>query len=185
MVDEARLQRMLDSYEIRELAHRYAVAATAHDIDTIASLFDPEVDNGRWGPGREGVRAFYRDFFERDDRYRFMQVGTHQVDLIDDASATGICFTRSWNGRPDARGWHDSMVVYFDTYCKRDEQWGFVHRRETLHHRTHVPHEEAVIAGVTDGSQPPSGRDALPRLWDYWARWAEKSRGGAGLPGPR
>jgi hypothetical protein len=27
--------------------------------DGVAALFDEEVDNGRWGKGREGTRQFY------------------------------------------------------------------------------------------------------------------------------
>jgi predicted SnoaL-like aldol condensation-catalyzing enzyme len=162
--DAARQARMVDIFEIRELAQRYAVAVTFHDVDAMAELFDPQTDNGKWGTGQEGVKAFYTDFFGRNQRHELLQVGTHQVDLIDDAHATGVCFTRSW-AELQPGSWSDVMVVYFDTYRKADGRWGFVHRKETLHD----------IAR-------PSLADAVPvpmqKHWEYLERWNEKKASG-------
>ena len=167
MPDESRLQAMLDTYEIRDLAQRYAVAVSFKDVEAIVELFDPEVDNGSLGPGREGVRKFYENFFRVQNRRALLQVGTHRVDLLGDDLATGVAFTRSWSGAP-GEGWSDVMVVYFDTYRKRDGRWGFVHRRETIH---------AVMASRTDELEVDAGstgRSPLPRSWEYWDRWKEK-----------
>ncbi|HEX5588612.1 MAG TPA: nuclear transport factor 2 family protein [Acidimicrobiia bacterium] len=169
MTDEASLQRLLDGYEIRDLAQRYAVAITSRDLDAVVELFDPDVDNGRFGTGRDGVRAFYANYFERNQRHALLQVGTHQVDLIDATTATGVCFTRSWDVGPEVGPGSprmDVMVVYFDTYRKQDGRWGFFHRRETLH-------------DIVNG-QPASG-DGVPgmtKAWEYWDRWRERKASG-------
>jgi uncharacterized protein (TIGR02246 family) len=173
---------MMDEHEIRDLAQRYAAGVAARDARAVSQLFDDEVDNGAYGKGKDATFDYYVDFFARDYRYSFMQVGTHQVDVIDDDHAVGVQFTRAWSGRPDERGWTDTMVVYFDTYLKRDGQWGFVHRRETLHHMRWVPHEEAVIPGLTDGTAdtgsgdtPKPARRSIPKAWEYWQRWGERT----------
>jgi len=165
MTNDARLRRLLDSYEIRELAQRYAVAITSRDLDAVVELFDPAVDNGKWGAGRDGVRAYYANYFELNQRKAFLQVGTHQVDLIDDTTATGVCLTRSWDVGPDEARM-DVMVVYFDTYRKQDDRWGFFQRRETLHD---------VVPGV---QQNASATPAMTRPWEYWARWRERKATG-------
>src|SRR5262245_50512035 len=52
------LKQMLDVFAIRELAQRYAVAISFHDVDAVAELFDPEVDNGPSArAARERVRS--------------------------------------------------------------------------------------------------------------------------------
>ena len=53
------LQRLVDRDAIRELALRYALAVDSKDLDALASLFAPDVDNGRFGQGADGVRRFY------------------------------------------------------------------------------------------------------------------------------
>jgi ketosteroid isomerase-like protein len=164
---------MLDEHEIRDLAQRYAVAASSRDVDAIAELFDEEVENGQWGPGRQGTRAYYTDFFAMQTGHSFMQVGTHQVDLVDAEHALGVAFTRSWSGTSE-QGWRDVMVVYFDTYRKHNGRWGFVHRRETLYCIGETGGEIELPAPRTDDAQPRRG--TIPRTWDYWERWEARKR---------
>ncbi len=76
-------------------------------------------------------RLLERD--ERVYRHAFLQIGTHQVDVIDDHSATGsgVCFTRAWSGRSDARGCSDTMVVHVGPDKQTDD------RRWNDRRRTH------------------------------------------------
>jgi hypothetical protein len=53
------LAELIARDSIHQLADRYAVAVDGKDIDTIATLFVEDVVNGRYGPGRQGVRTFY------------------------------------------------------------------------------------------------------------------------------
>ncbi|MBW8825954.1 MAG: nuclear transport factor 2 family protein [Acidobacteria bacterium] len=176
MADDARVEAMLDTYEIRDLAQRYAVGVSFGDVDAIAELFDPEVDNGAFGPGREGTRRFYENFFRtaRAGGHAQLIVGTHQVDLLGGDVAAGVVFTRSWSGSSE-KGWGDTMVVYFDTYRKRDGRWGFVHRKETIH-AAMQPHTDELDLG---DSAAATGRNPLPRAWEYWDRWKDKLATGA------
>jgi hypothetical protein len=166
MTDHDRLNRLADELEIRDLAQRYAVAVTARDLDAVVALFSPYADFGPAGVGRAGADAFYADYFERNGRHAFLQVGTHQVDLIDESTASGVVFTRSWDVGPGPARM-DVLVVYFDTYRRCDGRWGFVQRRETLH--------DAVPAAAAD---PEAAAPAMTRPWEYWDRWAERKRSG-------
>ncbi len=164
MTDHDRLNRLADELEIRDLAQRYAIAITARDLDAVADLFCSDADFGPAGTGRVGASAFYAEYFARNERHAFLQVGTHQVDLIDESTASGVALTRSWDVGPGPARL-DVLVVYFDTYRKRDGRWGFVQRRETLH--------DAVPAAPAD---PEAAVPAMTRPWEYWDRWAERKR---------
>ena len=79
--------------EIRELAHRCAVALDSRDLDSLVELFVPDVR-----VGRESGRPALRAFFERslaDMGTTFLLVGTEVVDLDDADHAHGtVCYGR-------------------------------------------------------------------------------------------
>ena len=47
------IRRMVASEEIRQLAHRYALAIDSRDIGTLVTLFVDDVQVGRGASGRE------------------------------------------------------------------------------------------------------------------------------------
>ena len=49
------LEQLIARDEIRRLADRYALAVDGRTSTGVAALFDQDVDNGRYGAGREGV----------------------------------------------------------------------------------------------------------------------------------
>ncbi len=95
MSDEAgaggRLQRLVAHEEIRDLALRYAVAVDGKDLDALASLFVPDVDNGRFGPGPDGVRSFY-DQALRKFHCSMHLVANQLIDIEDADHAHGIMY---------------------------------------------------------------------------------------------
>ena len=52
------VEELLARDQIRQLAQRYALAVDGKDLDTLATLFVQDVDNGRYGPGRDGASAY-------------------------------------------------------------------------------------------------------------------------------
>ncbi len=64
------------------------------------SFFDPAVDSGPFGAGRDGTKAFYANFFALRKEHAFLQVGTHQVDLISDDTASGVLLHQVVDWRP-------------------------------------------------------------------------------------
>lgn len=128
---EQALTEMLDREQIRELATRYSFAADSRDYDTLVELFDTEVDNGRWGTGRESTRAYYEQLLGKPDDGRTGMVAhlisNHQIDFIDDSHAEGMCYVRATAGF--GKGWTEIVALYLDEYIKRDGRWYFVRRQ--------------------------------------------------------
>lgn len=52
------LEELLARDRIHQLADRYGVAVDAKDLASLSLLFPEDVDNGRYGFGREGVKTF-------------------------------------------------------------------------------------------------------------------------------
>ena len=84
---------MLARDKIRRLSERYALAVDGKDLDGIAALFVEEVDNGRYGPGREGVKNFY-DRALRNFHCSMHLVANHVIDFDDDDHAHGVVYCR-------------------------------------------------------------------------------------------
>jgi hypothetical protein len=121
---EPELRELLDREQIRDLATRYSVAIDSKDIDALLQLFDPEIDNEKYGKGIAGVRAYYARFTEREGDGRGLHfVANHQIDFIDAEHATGIVYVRAFAGG-DGR-WVDIPAIYLDEYVKRAGHWLF------------------------------------------------------------
>jgi uncharacterized protein (TIGR02246 family) len=155
---------MIDREAIRDLAHRYATAATGKDAKAMAELFDEEVQNGRWGHGREGTLAYFQEAFSSSPRREgYFFVTTHRIDLSGPEEATGTAFTRYLSKAPDDENWTDTGIVYFDRYRKRGDRWGFVRRRETVAVRLVVPGAPPLPQAV--------GSRHVPSTGEAWADW--------------
>lgn len=170
-----RLQELLARDEIRQLAERYAVAVDGKDLDGLAVLFADDVDNGRYGPGGEGVKAFY------DNRLRLFHcsmhlVGNHVIDFDDDDHAHGLVYCRAQHHVLEPEHWFDMALAYWDTYERHDDRWVFRRRRVRTWYRQEIGHPEhgsqrvlgeAAAAGPMRGDRMP---EAFPTFQAYWSR---------------
>lgn len=128
---EQALTELLNREQIRELATRYSFAADSKDFDAVADLFDPEVDNGKFGKGREATKAYYARLLGAmpDGRVVHM-ISNHQIDFVDDTHAWGMVYVRAVMGAGDPpTTWTDVVACYVDDYVKRDGRWFFARRR--------------------------------------------------------
>ena len=112
--------------EIAELASRYAVAVDSRDLDTIASLFVPDVDAGRRGTGRDAIRAYYDDVL-RNFRSSMHFVGTQAVQF-DDSGTSALGHTYCIAEHEGADHWFRVGIDYEDTYRVVDGRWLFERR---------------------------------------------------------
>ena len=169
------LEELLARDQIRQLAERYAVAVDAKDLDTLAGLFAEDVTNGRYGPGREGVKTFY-DNVLRAFTGSMHLVGNHVIDFDDDDHAHGVVYCRAHHHVPDPDHWFDMSLCYWDTYERHDGRWYFRRRHLKSWYRQEFGHPdngtERIAAkpgesGPTRGSAMP---DAFPTVADYWGR---------------
>jgi hypothetical protein len=125
---EQALTELLEREQIRELATRYSVAADSQDFDSLVELFDPEVDNGRFGKGRAATKAYYQRLLgSLEDGAVLHYVANHQIDFVDDTHAIGICYVRAFSGIEGR--WIDVVALYVDDYVKRDGTWFFARRK--------------------------------------------------------
>jgi ketosteroid isomerase-like protein len=152
------IQRLLAYEQIRQLASRYAVATDRRDVDTLASLFVPDVRVGRDTYGREALRANFAEQL-RAIGVSILNIGTHQIDLIDDDHATGHVYCKG--EIQDGARWIHQAIRYDDTYARVDDEWLFVRRKHLLFYGAEV--------GVNPLTLPP-------------ANWPEHHDGLGSLP---
>jgi hypothetical protein len=140
------LRQLLDREQIRELAIRHAIASDALDFDGLVELFDPELDNERYGKGRDGVRTYYRTMFETRTLGSWMHaVSNHQIDFLDDDHALGVLYVRAFTG--DNVDSADIAAMYLDQYVKRAGRWYFSER--VPYHLSMVPLDRPLTPAIT------------------------------------
>lgn len=158
------VDRLVAHEQIRQLASRYAVAIDSRDLDALVALFVDDVRVGRSARGRDALRASFDESL-RAIGVSILDVGTHQVDLVDDDHATGTVYCHG--EIQDGERWIHQAIVYRDTYERRDGAWLFVRRIHELFYGAEV--------GVNPLGLPPAnwpehhdGRGTLPERWDTW-----------------
>lgn len=160
---DQRLARMEARVAIGELPGRYARAVDARDIDSWLALFVENVDCGRYGIGREALRAFIEPAvrgFYRSVHFVCGQV----VDFASEDRASGTVYCRAEH--EDSGKWVAMAIIYFDDYVRRDGQWYFERRRE----------KHWYAADVLERPRPPfalwEGHEhELPRLPHDFPSW--------------
>lgn len=169
---ERRLERIEAQLAIQQLPARYAVAVDSRNVDELVQLFAADVDCGRWGVGREALKAYYSSPRVLAGFYRSVHLVCGQtIDLIDMDHATGTVYCRA--GHEDKGHWVEMAICYFDRYVKSEGRWCF-ERRDEQHwystdwsERPHGPNFQAW-PGKYDG---PKHAPRLPQAWPSWQQY--------------
>jgi len=156
-----RIDRLESLHEITQLGARYASAADARDLDGILHMFIEDVDCGRWGTGREALRATYQ-VIHRQFYRTIHQVTGHVIDMVDADHATGRVVMRAEHEMGDR--WVVVCMTLFDTYERRDGRWYFVRRRPETWYSADVLERPAG----PDWGGSPERRPRLPQLFPTW-----------------
>ena len=160
--------------KIHQLADRYALAVDGKDIDALAALFVEDVENGRYGPGREGVKTFY-DNVLRGLHCSMHLVANHVIDFDDDTHAHGVVYCRAHHHVRDPDHWYDKALAYWDVYERVGDDWLFRrrhlkswYRQEFGHplHGTERMEAQPGTEGATRGSRMP---EAFPTFDAFWS----------------
>jgi len=168
------LQRLVDRDAIREVALRYALAVDSKDLDALASLFAPDVNNGRFGQGADGVRRFY-DQSLRNFHCSFHLVANHIIDLHDADHADGVVYCLAQHHVLEPEHWFDEALAYWDTYVRIDGSWHFRRRRLRSWYRGHSGHPvhgearvitPAEVRGPKRGGRMPEAFETFRAFWD-------------------
>jgi uncharacterized protein (TIGR02246 family) len=139
------IDRLMAYEAIRQLVARYAIATDRRDIDTLVNLFVEDVRVTKEVSGREALRANLAGQL-RDIGVSILNVGTHQIDLLDADNATGHVYCKA--EVQDGTRWIHQAIRYDDTYARRDGRWLFLRRRHLLFYGAEV--------GVNPLSLPPA-----------------------------
>jgi ketosteroid isomerase-like protein len=169
-------ERLIARDEIRQLAHRYALATDSRDLDALVALFVPDVQVGRDASGREALRRNFEEQL-RGVGVTILFVGNHVIDFDDDGHARGVVYCKA--EVQVGERWIHQAIQYHDHYERRDGRWYFVRRRHLLWY--------GVEAARNPLDQPPAdwparhtGRGTVPECWESWRRFWGADAGGTG-----
>jgi len=171
---EARIARIEARLAIQQLPPRYAVAVDSRNLDDLVALFAPDVDCGRWGKGRDALKAFYEPTLQGLYRSHH-QICGHVVDLIDEDHARGTTYCRAEH--EDGDRWYVMAICYFDEYQRYDGEWCFKRRAEQ--HWFSADEAERPNDGDSFQRWPrysgPRYQPKLPQGWPSWTAFWERA----------
>jgi hypothetical protein len=164
-----RLERLESLLAIQQLAFRYAVAVDSRDLDSLVSLFIPDVRVGKDQSGRAALRSWFDEIL-RDLRVSIHFVGNHVVDFDDRDHARGIVYCHDELERPDSGSWQRGKLQYWDQYRRVGGEWYFARRQFHRWYLVDAVERPAHGAGVNTGFDPlPTG--LLPDAYPSWSRF--------------
>jgi hypothetical protein len=172
---EERLDRLDSLAEIQQLPVRYALCVDSRDMDTMVSLFVPDVRVGRDSYGREALREWFVDALSRlVDTVHF--VGNHIIDFDGPDQAHGIVYCHDEVVPRGEERWNQGMLQYWDTYRRIEgpegQEWCFERRKYTRWYMADWTERPSHAADT----MPPERRHhiQLPEAFDSWGRfWSE------------
>jgi SnoaL-like domain len=160
---EARLAAVEARLEIGQLPIRYAMAVDARDIDAWVGLWEPDVDCGRRGRGREALRTILAPMVTSFYRSIHLVCG-HRIELITDDTARGKTYCRAEHEIGDR--YIVMGICYDDEYRRVDGEWFFSRRREQHWYAADVLERPQA---VDFRGWEASGDPALPGVFNSWA----------------
>ena len=172
---EERLERIEALDEIRQLAHRYALAVDTRDLSGVAALFVSDVRVGREERGREALAQWYGRSLERFG-VSIHFVGNHVIDVLSADTASGVVTCRDElevNGE-----WQVGVIQYWDEYRREEGQWLFQRRKL---HRWYLV-DALTRPGWGAGVNADEGALRTPLLPDAWPSWSRFWTGRAAPP---
>ena len=149
--------------QIRDLAHRYALAVNMRDLDALVELFVDDVRGFGGRTGREALKEVFRANISVD--VDVLEVTTQVVNLVDADHATGTVYSRCEMGSRDT--WARQSIAYEDRYERRAGSWLFVDRKHLLFYGVEVP-ERPLDQPAAEWPAHVLGRGSVPYDWPSW-----------------
>ena len=140
-------------------------------FDRVA-LFIDDVRVGRDTFGRAALRESF-DTSLRSIGVSILNVGTHAIDLLDSDHATGTVYCHGQI--QDGDRWIHQMILYRDTYERREGTWFFMRR---IHELWFGQQAERNPLDQSPANWPEhhDGRGTVPDSWPTWsAFWSPQS----------
>lgn len=162
--DMSTLEQLLAYEEIRQLAHRYALAVNMRDHDSLIDLFVEDVKAFGGRTGREALKEVF-EFHSQGSDVSVLEVTTHVINLIDADHAKGTVYSRCEMGSPDS--WAKQSIAYEDRYERREGIWFFVNRNHLLFYGVDLP-ERPLDQPSANWPEHVLGRGSIPYDWNSW-----------------
>jgi hypothetical protein len=162
------LSRRLAAVEARldigQLPIRYALAVDGRDVDAWVGLFEPDVDMGRHGRGRDALKAYITPQLQTFYRCQH-QICGHRVELLTETRARGKTYCRAEH---EVGGRFIVMAIcYDDEYTCVGGEWFFARRKEQHWYSADVlerPQDVDFESWHEEASLPP-----LPHAFPTWS----------------
>lgn len=167
---EDRLDRMESYAAIQQLASRYARALDARDMETVVSMFDPNVQVGADRYGREALQEWMSALMSQM-RTSVHLVCNHVIDFVDADHASGVVYCRDELERPETGEWVVGTIQYWDDYARIDGEWCITRRRLHRWYLVDALDRPAPGKGVNEFAQMHERQ--LPDAYPSWAAFWE------------
>lgn len=167
---EERLDRLESYAAIQQLVSRYARALDARDMDTVVSLFSPDVAVGPDRRGRDALKTWMSTLMS-EMRTTVHLVANHVIDFQDADHASGVVYCRDELERTDRGEWAVGTIQYWDDYVRVDGEWCFTRRRLHRWYLVDALRRPAPGVGVNDFGDHIRERllpDAYPSWGAFW-----------------
>jgi len=172
---EERLDRMESYAAIQQLVSRYARALDARDMDTVVSMFSPDVQVGADARGREALKQWMSVLMSQM-RTSVHLVANHVIDFHDADHASGIVYCRDELERPDTGEWAVGTIQYWDDYERIDGEWCIGRRRLHRWYLVDWLERPQPGRGVNDFGSHIRERQ-LPDAYASWGEFWAANRG--------
>lgn len=169
-----RLERLEAYAAIQQLAAKYAVSLDGRDIESIVDLYVPDVEVG---PPAQGIgHDALREWFYRVVNYWYRSlhhVGAHVITFDDADHASGTVQCRVEQEINDR--FVTTVVLYDDTYERRDGRWLFTHR----HGQPLWCYEygnDPIATGLDElpGGMPIRLPQEFPKFAEFWSHFSDE-----------
>ena len=165
------IDRLLSYEAIRQLVAHYAFFVDTRDLDGLKELFVADVFVGRYGTGREALKASFVDGLAPLG-FSILSTTTHVIDFLDEDHAAGEVYC---TGQIERDGeLLTQAILYRDTYRRDEGTWGFVQRDHLLWY--------SAPLGVDPRTLPPAnwpkghiGRGTVPECFDTYRSFHHRS----------
>jgi uncharacterized protein (TIGR02246 family) len=165
---DRQLRELLAREEIRELAHRYALALDARDFDAFAALFAPDAEFfgviSAPARGREEIAARISQTF-RAFGATIHFVANQVIDLEGPGTGSGVVYTRAEH-ELDGK-WIVQAMSYRDRYALVDGRWTFASRRALAWYAVDLLERPLGRHALRWPGGPPLQR-TLPEAWESY-----------------
>ena len=172
---DERLDRMESYAAIQQLVSRYARALDARDMDTVVSMFSPNVQVGAEAHGREALKQWMSVLMSQM-RTSVHLVANHVIDFHDADHASGVVYCRDELERPDTGEWAVGTLQYWDDYERIEGEWCIGRRRIHRWYLVDWMERPAPGLGVNDFGAHIR-EQLLPDAYHSWGEFWDANRG--------